>query len=534
MIALCWLSSAIAGAVAALACALAGGMWLVLGGPLWLGCLLAALICGAMAITLWSLLRLSAFLRRIAAVSTAVCAGDFDQRVIFPRARGAMKTVMDAFNGVVDINDAFVREAELAMAAGAEGRYYRKIRPEGMKGAFLKSVTGINRAIDLMAERQQMIGTAIGEVRRLAAAATEGDLDQRIDTNAFSGEYLELTESMNTLLETVAAPIEEAGAMLGGLARTDLRVRMQGSYGGAFARLQNDANTLADNMADIMGQLRGAARSLKTATSEILSGSNDLAVRTSKQAATIEAASAAMEQLAATVVDNAARADAASERAHAVFRTAEAIGSEMQQASTAMTRISASSIKISSITGLIDDIAFQTNLLALNASVEAARAGDSGAGFAVVAIEVRRLAQSAAQASSDIKALIEQSTVAVDGGTRLVADVADKLVVMLEGVRENSTFLEAIARASKEQSNAISEVSIAVRQMDEMTQHNAALVEETNASIEQTENEAQRLDSIVDTFVVDTPHGEVESRLERSSPVASAQARGRGQAVYAA
>ncbi|MET0440296.1 MAG: methyl-accepting chemotaxis protein, partial [Devosia sp.] len=155
---------------------------------------------------------------------------------------------------------------------------------------------------------------------------------------------------------------------------------------------------------------------------------------------------------------------------------------------------------ISNIIGMIDDIAFQTNLLALNASVEAARAGEAGKGFAVVAVEVRRLAQSAAQASSDVKQLIEQSSGEVSAGSRLVANAANRLLTMLEAVRENNELLGSIARGSREQASAIEEVTTAVRQMDEMTQHNAALVEQINASIEQTEAQATDLDRVVDVF----------------------------------
>jgi methyl-accepting chemotaxis protein len=167
-----------------------------------------------------------------------------------------------------------------------------------------------------------------------------------------------------------------------------------------------------------------------------------------------------------------------------------------------MERITQSSGKISNIIGLIDDIAFQTNLLALNASVEAARAGDAGKGFAVVAVEVRRLAQSAASASSDVKALIEQSATEVRGGSKLVSDAAEQLSTMLAAVNENASLMQSIARASREQASAIDEVTTAVRAMDEMTQHNAALVEETNAAIEQTEAQASELDKVVDVFLL--------------------------------
>ncbi|HLV84416.1 MAG TPA: methyl-accepting chemotaxis protein, partial [Devosia sp.] len=134
---------------------------------------------------------------------------------------------------------------------------------------------------------------------------------------------------------------------------------------------------------------------------------------------------------------------------------------------------------------------------------EAARAGDAGKGFAVVAVEVRRLAQSAASASADVKVLVEQSATEVSGGSRLVAEAAGKLEAILAGIRENSVVMETIARDSKEQASAIEEVNVAVRLMDEMTQHNAALVEQTNAAIEQTEGQAGELDRIVDIFVLE-------------------------------
>src|SRR5690606_897880 len=148
-------------------------------------------------------------------------------------------------------------------------------------------------------------------------------------------------------------------------------------------------------------------------------------------------------------------------------------------------------------------IAFQTNLLALNASVEAARAGEAGKGFAVVAIEVRRLAQSAAEASAEVKTLIETSASEVAGGSRLVEQAAGRLLDILKGAEESSVVIDAIARAASEQSAAIEEVNTAVRQLDEMTQHNAALVEQTNAAIEQTEGQAGELDRIAAAFSVD-------------------------------
>jgi methyl-accepting chemotaxis protein len=238
------------------------------------------------------------------------------------------------------------------------------------------------------------------------------------------------------------------------------------------------------------------------ATREILGGANDLSERTTKQAATIEETSAAMETLSGTVVENARRAAAASDMAEQVSRTATDGGAVMSKATDAMERITASSGKISNIIGLIDDIAFQTNLLALNASVEAARAGEAGKGFAVVAVEVRRLAQSAAEASSEIKGLIEQSGSEVAGGSKLVAEAAEKLDAMLALTGKNRELLSSIAEDNRAQASQIAEINVAVRTLDEMTQHNAALVEETNAAIEQTEAQASELDKVVEIFRV--------------------------------
>jgi methyl-accepting chemotaxis protein len=192
----------------------------------------------------------------------------------------------------------------------------------------------------------------------------------------------------------------------------------------------------------------------------------------------------------------------------------------MLKATDAMERITASSGKISNIIGLIDDIAFQTNLLALNASVEAARAGEAGKGFAVVAVEVRRLAQSAAQASSEVKGLIEQSGTEVKTGSKLVVEAAQKLQAMLTAARSSNELMDGIAKQSQDQAASIEEVNSAVRQMDEMTQHNAALVEQTNASIEQTEAQANELDRIVEVFRIEdhaAPHlRAIEGRRRRA------------------
>ncbi len=378
-------------------------------------------------------------------------------------------------------------------------------------------------SIQRRTDRTQMMQTlqqAFGEV---VEAATAGDFSKRVDAEFPDQELNTLAHGVNELVQTVDRGLSETGQVLAALANTDLTHRVDGDYRGAFLRLKTDTNAVAEKLSDIVHGLKETSRGLKTATSEILSGANDLSERTTKQAATIEETSAAMEQLSGTVLANAERAKDASKVAATVTRTAEEGGQVMHETTNAMERITHSSGKISNIIGMIDDIAFQTNLLALNASVEAARAGDAGKGFAVVAIEVRRLAQSAASASSEVKALVEQSGSEVKGGSKLVAEAAAKLEAMLVAARSSNELMDSIARASQEQASSIEEVNAAVRQMDEMTQHNAALVEETNAAIEQTEAQAVELDRIVDVFRTGQASAAAPSRPEPAKGIKALQ-----------
>lgn len=434
------------------------------------------------------------------------------------------KIAQDQFDVEVPYTDRRNEVGEMARAVEV-------FRENGQKVAQMTEAEAARIIADADARRAMMgeLQVAFGEV---VDAAIAGDFSRRVDANFADAELNGLAGSVNDLVGTVDRGLKETGTVLAALAETDLTLRVEGDYQGAFAQLKSDTNAVAEKLSDIVLELRGTSRTLKTATGEILSGANDLSERTTRQAATIEETSAAMEQLANTVMENARRAQDASKTAASVTQSAEEGGQVMDAATSAMERITTSSAKVSDIIKMIDDIAFQTNLLALNASVEAARAGDAGKGFAVVAVEVRRLAQSAASASSEVKALIEQSANEVDGGSKLVAQAAEKLVAMLEAARTNTKQMEKIASESREQASSIEEVNAAVRLMDEMTQHNAALVEETNAAIAQTEEQATALDRIVEIFRIDraTAIGQSPARSQ-AERTARSDARGLQQKV---
>jgi len=444
--------------------------------------------------------RLAIALYGLAAIlTTALCVlgiMTIVRRVANPIA--ALTACMDRLAG--GNHDTVVPGAARKDEIGEMSRAVEVFRQNGIRIAAL-SADEAERS-QVLASRAEMMGRLQSELKAVVSAASAGDFTQRVPGDFGLPELNDLGASVNGLVQTIDRGLEETGTVLAALAASDLTRRVEGQYQGAFERLKTDTNDVAEQLSQTISALRDTSRTLKTATTEILSGANDLSERTTKQAATIEETSAAMEHLAQTVINNAGKADAASVKANAVSRSAEEGGKVMDQANAAMERITTSSSKISNIIGMIDDIAFQTNLLALNASVEAARAGEAGKGFAVVAVEVRRLAQSAASASSDVKALIEQSAIEVRDGTKLVVSASSKLTAMLDAIRETNTLMDSIAGDSRDQASAIEEVSTAVRQMDEMTQHNAALVEEINAAIEQTETQASELDRVVDIFVL--------------------------------
>jgi methyl-accepting chemotaxis protein len=275
---------------------------------------------------------------------------------------------------------------------------------------------------------------------------------------------------------------------------------MEGNFQGELARLQIDVNTMAEKLMAIAGRISGASREVQGATREIASGVADLSERTEHQASSLEETSASMEELATTVRQNAGNAQEANVLATANSVSATSGGEIATKAIAAMGKIEESSRQIGDIVGLIQEIAFQTNLLALNAAVEAARAGEAGKGFAVVANEVRALAQRAGQASKDIKGLIVNSDNQVREGVRLVKQAGASLSEIVASAKKVATFVSEIAAATQEQSSGIEQVSKAVTGMDQMTQQNAALVEETNAALHSAQTQVDELRKVVSFF----------------------------------
>jgi methyl-accepting chemotaxis protein len=348
--------------------------------------------------------------------------------------------------------------------------------------------------------QEALLEQAIGQI---VSAATAGDLTRRIDADALQGVMQRLGGGVNDLLGTVEKALNDLGSMLGALAQGDLTHRIGGGHRGLFQQLANDANTLAEKLADIVGRLSLTAGNVRDAASEISVGSNDLAQRTEQQAASLQRTAASMEEITATVRHNADNARQASNLAATARETADKGGGVVGRAVSAMGEIEGSARKIVDIVGLIDEIAFQTNLLALNASVEAARAGEAGKGFAVVAQEVRGLAQRSADASKEIKALISASNSQVRDGAKLVNEAGGSLTEIVDAVKRVAGIIEEISIASQEQASGLDEINDSVTQMDEMTQRNGALVEQTTASAQSLADQAKELAASITFFRLD-------------------------------
>ena len=303
------------------------------------------------------------------------------------------------------------------------------------------------------------------------------------------------------LLRGIVKPLDEAIAIANAVASGDLTTHIESrSNVNGFGRLINALRTMNENLADLVGKVRVGTDQISTASGEIASGNSDLSQRTEEQASSLEETASSMEELTSTVRQNADNARQANQLAAGASEVALKGGAVVGQVVQTMSSINDSSKKIVEIIGVIDGIAFQTNILALNAAVEAARAGEQGRGFAVVATEVRNLAQRSAAAAKEIKELINDSVGKVEEGTRLVDEAGSTMGEIVSAVKRVTDIMSEISAASHEQSSGIEQVNQAVTQMDEVTQQNAALVEEAAAAAESMQDQAHALIQAVSQF----------------------------------
>ena len=318
----------------------------------------------------------------------------------------------------------------------------------------------------------------------------------------------------------VLQPLQEAGRHFDRIAAGDLTNRIETRSNNEIGTLFASLKRMQEGLTRTISTVRNGVEEINLGAAEIAAGNADLSTRTEEQAAALEETAATMEELAATVKQNAENAAQANQLAAVSMEVAQRGGHNVGQVVTTMQGISDSSRRIADIVSVIDGIAFQTNILALNAAVEAARAGEQGKGFAVVAGEVRSLAQRAAQAAKEIKTLIEASVDTVKAGSAQVSAAGQTMQEIVASVQRVTDIMGEISAASTQQASGIDQVSLAVSQMDEVTQQNAALVEEASAAASAMEEQARRLSEA--TAVFKTQSGQVieavPAQLSRAKP----------------
>ena len=338
------------------------------------------------------------------------------------------------------------------------------------------------------------------EIAGIVEAAAAGDFRKRIPEADKTGFMLQMSHGLNEVLSTSESALSEIARILKALADGDLTQKIEAGFQGVFAELKDDSNGTIERLRDIIRQIRETAESINASAGQIAMGNNALSRRTEEEASSLEETASSMEVLAATVKQNAENAGQASKLAGEASESAARGGEVVSRAIGTMKEITERNREIADITTLIDGIAFQTNILALNAAVEAARAGEQGRGFAVVASEVRNLAKRSAEAANNIKALIASTVNKADEGARLVEGAGEAMEGILAQVNRVAAIIGEIAAASKEQSDGIQQVNLAVAQIDELTQQNAALVEEAAAAAVNMEEQSQALVRSVTVF----------------------------------
>ncbi|UJW76758.1 HAMP domain-containing protein [Rhizobium sp. SL42] len=353
------------------------------------------------------------------------------------------------------------------------------------------------------AGRKDEIGamaTAVEVFRNNAVTNLRLESEASHQRDLSDGERAKRAEEDRKRTEAMADATSGLAGGLSQLASGNLTIELSTPFAPEFENLRIDFNRAVKQLAETLAAVSQSTDSIDDGSREISNSTNDLSKRTEQQAASLEETAAALDQITVNVINASKRAEEARTAAADCTASAERSGNVVANAVGAMGRIEQSSSQIANIIGVIDEIAFQTNLLALNAGVEAARAGEAGKGFAVVAQEVRELAQRSAQAAKEIKSLIRTSTEEVANGVKLVSETGDALKTIESFIVNVNQHMNAIATSAREQSVGLGEVNTAVNQMDQVTQQNAAMVEETSAASATLSSETARLRQLISRF----------------------------------
>ncbi|URD68666.1 methyl-accepting chemotaxis protein [Leptospira borgpetersenii] len=310
------------------------------------------------------------------------------------------------------------------------------------------------------------------EVEGIVNAAAKGNFTTRISLDSKTGFFLNLSQSLNQLLEVSNRGLNEVVEALERISGGNLTQKITNEYHGTFGKLKEYSNTTMDKLNDIIGDIIIRSSSLVTSASEVSSTANSLSQGASEQAASVEEMTASIDQNA----HNSRQTEQISSKSS---KDAEEGGTSVIETVKAMKQIAE---KIS----IIEDIAYQTNLLALNAAIEAARAGDHGKGFAVVASEVRKLAERSQKSANEISSLAGSSVAIAEKAGELISQI-------VPSIRKTADLVQEITAASDEQAAGVSEINKAMGQLDQVSQQNASASEELAAISEEMNAQAEQL-----------------------------------------